>query len=463
MKTQNRTCGGKHTKRITKRYKRSQIKRSRIYKKFKKSKKYHKTRKYHGGGAIGSAAVGLGKGTLALAAGTIDFTTNAVKATELIIKGLGETTLILSDTAKRSMVGASFTVNMGVTGIFGFIKLVSKSILLTSRVTTLFLNTALNIFREQDKELRKIKDECVIALKTSNNASLETSTSCVNRYVLFLKKIHLGYSKRMGNLKIRMKQNVNNVMKIIKTEMVRIGCKKNWFQNAYTCKDKDTDIIITTQTKLINISEEYTRLVEFVSNIDSSWSSKLNDSKTKYESILGNLNNYTENNLNDYAFTEINKYKNENSDINIQKDLTIEFIQPLQKFLEILQNHIKEQEKKALNEHIASEDKKRAEIEKEEKERQAKEEINKMDNEIQNIQPNEIIKVEEKINEAVESTPELSENQINAENQNKNANVKNQNVKNGNVKNQNVKNGNVKNQNGNKNATIQNQNVQRQT
>jgi hypothetical protein len=443
MKT--RTCGGKRiriTKRITKRHKREK------YKKYTLGRKI-KSRKYHGG--IGQAALGIARSSESLTVGLMDATSDTMKSVEITVDGLRQTMLSLADTTKKTMVGASFTVNMGVTGIFGFIKLISKSILLTSRVTTLLLNTALNIFREQDKELRKIKSECTIALKTSNNATLESSTTCVNRYVLFLKKIHLGYSKRMGNLKTRMKQNVNNIMKIIKTEMIRIGCKKKWFQNSYTCKDKDTDIIIPHDSKLINISEEYARLVTFVSNLDGSWSTKLNDSKTKYESILGNLNNYTENNLNDYAFNEINKYKNENSDINIQKDLTNEYINPLQKFLEILQNHIKAQEKKAYNEHISLEEKKRAEIEKEEKERQAKEEINQMDNEIQTIQPNDIIKVEEKVNEEVESTPELSENAINNEIKNANQNKNVQNVQNGQV--QNVQNGQVQNV---KNGQVQN-------
>jgi hypothetical protein len=225
----------------------------------------------------------------------------------------------------------------------------------------------------------------------------------------------------MDNLKKRMKQTVNNIMKIIKTEMIRSGCKKNWFQNSYTCKDKDTDIIIAHDSKLINISEEYARLVASVSNLDSTWYSKLTESTNKYDAILEDLNTYTGNNLNNDAYNKINKYKNENSDIIIQRDLTIEFIQPLQKFLEILQNYIKEQEKKAFNEHISLEEKKREQIEKEEKERQAKEEINQIDNEVQSIQTNNIIKVEEDINKIVESTKDLSEDAINSEIKNANS------------------------------------------
>lgn len=429
-------------KRITKKMRNKSDKRDKRDKKYSRIRKI-KSHKYRGGAAIVSAASGLGKATLSATAGAIGLTTDAVKSAETVMGGIAETLRLLAESTKKTMVGASFTINMGVTGFFGFIKLVSKSILLTSRVTTLFLNTALNIFREQDKELRKIKNECAITLNKSNNGTLESSNSCIKRYISFLKKVFLGYSKRMKNLEIRMHQNVNNIMKIIKTEMVRIGCKKKWFQNSYNCKDKDTDIIIPHDSRLINISEEYTRLVSFVSNLNGSWSTKLNESKAKYEDILGNLNNYTGNDLNDYAFNVINAYKNENSDINIQNDLTIEYIKPLQKFLEILQIHIKEQEKKAFNEHIASEETKREQIEKEEKERQAKEEINKMDNEIQNIQTNDIIKVEQKINEIVESTPELSEDEINSETQNANKNGQNGANKNGANKNGTNKNGQV--------------------
>jgi hypothetical protein len=361
----------------------------------------------------GTSAAHLGLSVVNFGSTTLETASNAVNSGEIIVKSLGLTTLNLSNAVSGTLVGTSFTINQAIRGFFGLNILICKSILVSSKLADLILNKTLSLLSEDQSLLIQIHGECKSTLNKAGTEQLTiiTPKQCTDKYLSFLKSIHDRYTTTCNDMRKRMLKRIKNIFLLIKLKMIQIGCKKYWFSDKYTCRKKTgkksyfgfqiTEAMMTLNTvneKIVDFGKMYHRLnSEYAPTIQSIYLANIDPFESEYSSILGNIKKYTGDHPNDYAYKQIQEFRNKFTELKFELQLTegVEgdrgtTLKNVIYFLELLNKHISDVE----TQEYRAELEKRQKNENKEKESIDIEKMGKIENEqtLKQTQFNDMVK-----------------------------------------------------------------------
>jgi len=315
----------------------------------------------------GVSAAHLGLSAVNLGSSTLNTGSKLFQSGEIIVEAVGLTSKNLSKAISGTLVGSSFTINKVIRGFFGLNLLICKSILVSSKLADLILNNLLVLLSEDESILKQIHYECKSALNEvgTNQLQIIGPKQCMEKYITFLKKIHFRYLKTCSDMRKRMLKRIKNILLLIKLKMIQIGCKKYWFSDKYSCKEKiegksyyffqktkNMTTLNTVNEKIVEFGKMYHRLnSEYRSTIESIFDANIEPCKNSYGILLGKLKMYTGEHPNDYAYVQIQEFRNKFTELKFELELTegIEgargtTLSNVVNFLDLLNKHISEKE-----------------------------------------------------------------------------------------------------------------------
>ena len=363
-----------------------------------------------------TSAAHLGLSGVNIVSATLETGSNVVQSGKIIVTSLGLTTLNLSKAVSGTLVGTSFTINQAIRGFFGLNLLICKSILVSSKLADVILNQILKLLTEDEGILKQIYGKCKSTLNKAGTEQLTivTPKQCMGEYISFLKNIHFRYLKTCSDMRKRMLKRIKNIFLLIKLKMIQIGCKKYWFSDKYSCKEKtegksyfifqktkNMTTLNTINEKIVDFGKMYHRLnSEYKGTIQSIFDANVEPCKNSYSILLGKLKTYTGDHANDYAYTQIQDFRNDFTELKFELELTEgkegtrgTTLTNVVGFLDVLNNYISEKETQDY----------RAELEKREK--------NKNDREMEKINQEQGEK-QEQFNEMIKDVNEIPDNQL---------------------------------------------------
>jgi hypothetical protein len=315
----------------------------------------------------GISAAHLGLSVVNFGSSTLNTGSKLVESGQIIVNAVGITSLNLSNAVSSTLVGSSFTINKVIRGFFGLNLLICKSILVSSRLADLILNNILALLSEDESILKQIHYECKSTLNGvgTNQLHVIGPKQCMDKYITFLKKIHIRYIKTCLDMRKRMLKRIKNIFLLIKLKMIQIGCKKYWFSDKYSCKEKiegksyyffqktkNMTTLNTVNEKIVEFGKMYHRLnSEYKSTIQSIFDANVEPCKDSYSILLGKLKTYTGEHPNDYAYAQIQDFRNKFTELKFELELTegVEgargtTLSNVVNFLDLLNKHISEKE-----------------------------------------------------------------------------------------------------------------------
>jgi len=307
------------------------------------------------------SAVNLGVGVVNVGTATLGTGSNVLQSGEIIIKSVGLTSINLSKAVSGTLVGTSFTINQAIRGFFGLNLLICKSILVSSKLADLILNNIIRLLSEDEILLSKIRSDCndILNKAGTEQLTLLTTNQCMSKYIIFLKKIYNRYLKTCLDMRKRMLKRIKNIFLLIKLKMIQIGCKRYWFSNKYTCREKTegtkyfffqkTKSMTTLNTineKIVDIGKDYHTLnSQYRRTIQTIFDANVEPCKDSYLALLNELERYTGNHPGNYAYGKIRGFKSRFSESEFELQLR-ETLASVVNFLDVLNAHISEKETK---------------------------------------------------------------------------------------------------------------------